>query len=65
MNKMNMYVDHRKGFIIYNRESDDDLRCLTVQRGKVLSDVSLTLSSYDRILYLSRSNKYKGFFQFE
>ena len=53
------YSDFSKSFLIYNREADDDLRCLTIQRSKVIKDVSLTLSSYDRFLYLSRQSKFK------
>ena len=62
---INVYVDYSKKFTIYNRSSDGDLRCMTIKMGKVVNEVSLTLSSYDRILYLSRLNKYKDIFFFD
>lgn len=65
MDNLNVYVDHSKRYIIYNQKFDDDLRCITVQRGKVIKSVSLTLSSFDRLCYLDRLPKYKGLITFE
>ncbi len=65
MNSLNVYADHSKRYIIYNQKFDDDLRCITVQHGKVIKSVSLTLSSFDRLCFLDRLPEYKGLIQFD
>lgn len=59
------YTDFQKYYVVFNRLPDDDLRCQTIQRGKIIKDVSLTLSSFDRLCYLDRLPQFKNHIDFK
>ena len=65
MDNFTSYVDFTKRYHVYNREIDDDLRCLIARRSKVIKDVSLTLSSFDRLCYLARLPQFKSLITFD